>query len=136
VRRGAGRKRAGAQVRDRKICRREMRFVEVRRPGIRLALGMAWLRMVASLTVRHEGRADENVLRGLREVRPKRPSDRREWGLEAWFRPEVGLVETGAFGRQTGENPMGRRKILDNKKGTVVFHFHASVFVLGVLYQK
>ena len=43
------------------------------------------------------------------------------------------FVKKWADGKETVEKPMNRRKMLDKKKGRVIFDFHASVFVLGVL---
>jgi len=43
------------------------------------------------------------------------------------------LVKKWADEKETVEKPMNRRKMLDKKKGRVIFDFHASVFVLGVL---
>jgi len=43
------------------------------------------------------------------------------------------LAKKRAGDRQNAEKPISSRKILDKKKGRVIFDFHASVFVLGVL---
>jgi len=51
--------------------------------------------------------------------------------------PKFGnLVKKRADERQNVEKSINDRKILDKKMGTVIFHFHANVFVLGVLLQK
>jgi len=42
-------------------------------------------------------------------------------------------VKKRADERQNVEKPINERKILDKEKGRVIFHFHANVFVLGVL---
>jgi len=75
--------------------------------------------MVASLTSGDEEVQDENVPRILQ---PKPVAS------------IIGkLAKNWADEMQNVEKPINERKILDNEKRRVIFQFHASLFVLGVL---
>jgi hypothetical protein len=52
--------------------------------------------------------------------------------LAATARRTEKLVKKRAYERESVEKPIGGRKILDKKKGRVIFQCHASGFVLGV----
>jgi len=43
------------------------------------------------------------------------------------------VLKKRADERENVEKPINERKILDKEKGRMIFHSHASVFVLGVL---
>jgi len=137
VRSGAGRKTAGAQARECRNLRRAMEFESKRLPGI---LGGPQNRLLRNGSiVNFAGRTESKDANVTRILLPNRWSRCRGPKRRIRYR-SVGqteeLVKMRADERETVEKPMNRRKKLDKKKGRMIFQFHASVFVLGVLWQK